>query len=156
MVYNSERDTSNPFLFRVRDKWDELVEFEGKTIIEKVVKSISILIVLCALILLIPVGIILSIYNSFYNLQKKTYDAIRFNSESSNSEFAASVEYGIYIVLSLPFFLLLMPYWIFSVLFTWLIKHKWIATIVIIMIILLVLFREEVFRICRLYMTEVL
>ena len=31
-----------------------------------------------------------------------------------------------------------------------------LATIVIIMIILLVLFREEVFRICRLYMTEVL
>ena len=70
MVYNSERDTSNPFLFRVRDKWDELVEFEGETIIEKVVKSISILIVLCALILLIPVGIILSIYIFFSNLYK--------------------------------------------------------------------------------------
>ena len=90
-------------------------------------------------------GIIISIYNSFYNLQKKTYDAIRYNSESSNSEFAASVEYGIYIILSLPFFLLLVPYWIFSVLFTWLVRFKWIAVIVIIiMVILFLVFREDV------------
>ena len=84
-------------------KW--IVEFEGDPIIEKGVKSISIIIVLCILLLLIPIGVIVSIYNSLYNMQKKVYDYIDDDySDSSYSTFVASVEYGIYFLLSLPFF----------------------------------------------------
>ena len=68
MAYNSEKETTNPFLPKVQEKWEELLEFDGDSIIEKVVKSISVLIVLCIIALLIPIGIIISIYNSFYNI----------------------------------------------------------------------------------------
>lgn len=36
MAYYSEKDTRNPFLPKVQEKWRELIDFEGDSIIEKV------------------------------------------------------------------------------------------------------------------------
>jgi len=144
MAYYSEKETYNPFLPKVQEKWEELLEFEGDSIIEKVVKSISVLIVLCILVCLIPVGIIISIYNSFYNLQKKAYDDLKYDTDPSTSQFVSAVEFGIYALLSLPFLLLLIPYWIFAVIVTWFAKH-WITAIIIIIILLVYMsFMDEI------------
>ena len=118
MAYYSEKETSNPFFPKLQEKWSDLIEFDGDSIIEKLVRSISEVIVLCLLVALLPVGVIISIYNSFYNLQKKAYDSIRYDSDS-HSQFASCVEYGIYVLLSLPFMILLVPYWIFAFIAAW-------------------------------------
>ena len=144
MAYYSEKETYNPFLPKVQEKWEELLEFEGDSIIEKVVKSISVLIVLCILVCLIPVGIIISIYNSFYNLQKKAYDDLKYDTDPSTSQFVSAVEFGIYALLSLPFLLLLIPYWAFAIIVTWFAKH-WITAIIIIIILLVYMsFMDEI------------
>ena len=144
MAYNSEKETTNPFLPKVQEKWEELLEFDGDSIIEKVVKSISVLIVLCIIALLIPIGIIISIYNSFYNLQKKAYDDLRYDTDPTTSQFVSSVEFGIYTLLSLPFLLILVPYWLFAIIVTWFAKHKIIATIVIVLVIVYLSFKDEI------------
>lgn len=136
MAYYSEKETINPFLPKVQEKWDELLEFEGNSIIEKGIKTISVLIVLCILVCLIPVGIIISIYNSFYNMQKNAYDDLKYNTDTSTSQFVSAVEFGIYALLSLPFLLLLIPYWIFAVIITWFAKHWIIATIFIVILLI--------------------
>jgi len=146
MAYYSEKETSNPFLPKVQEKWSELIEFDGDSIIEKIVKSVSVLIVLCILVLLIPIGVVISIYNSFYNLQKKAYDDIRYDTDPSTSQFVSSVEYGIYALLSLPFLLLLIPYWIFANVVTWFAKHKVTAIIIIVLVILIVTFYDEIYQ----------
>lgn len=114
MVYKEDKETSNPFIPMVKDKWADLADFDGKSTIEIVVKSISEIIVLIILLALIPIGAIISIYNSFYNLQKKTYDDLMYDTDSSTSQFASSVEFGIYFILSLPFLFILVPYWIIT------------------------------------------
>lgn len=134
MAYYLEKETSNPFLPKVQEKWNDLIEFDGDSIIEKLVRSISEVIVLCLLVVLLPIGVIISIYNSFYNLQKKAYDSLRYDSDS-HSQFADSVEYGIYLLLSLPFLLLLLPYWTFAAIIPWLAKHKVIAMMLIVLLI---------------------
>lgn len=136
MAYYSEKETINPFLPKVQEKWDELLEFEGNSIIEIGIKTISVLIVLCILVCLIPVGIIISIYNSFYNMQKNAYDHLKYNTDTSTSQFVSAVEFGIYTLLSLPFLLLLIPYWIFAVIVTWFAKHWIIATIFIVILLI--------------------
>ena len=136
MAYYSEKETINPFLPKVQEKWDELLEFEGNSIIEIGIKTISVLIVLCILVCLIPVGIIISIYNSFYNMQKNAYDDLKYNTDTSTSQFVSAVEFGIYTLLSLPFLLLLIPYWIFAVIVTWFAKHWIIATIFIVILLI--------------------
>lgn len=136
MAYYSKKETINPFLPKVQEKWDELLEFEGNSIIEKGIKTISVLIVLCILVCLIPVGIIISIYNSFYNMQKNAYDDLKYNTDTSTSQFVSAVEFGIYALLSLPFLLLLIPYWIFAVIVTWFAKHWIIATIFIVILLI--------------------
>lgn len=143
MAYYSEKETSNPFLPKLQEKWDDLVEFEGDSIIEKIVRGVSEFIVLCLLVLLLPVGVIISIYNSFYNLQKKAYDSIRYESDS-HSQFADSVEYGIYLLLSLPFLLLLLPYWVFAAIILWLAKHKVVVMILIVLFIAGFYFKDEI------------
>ena len=140
MAYYSEKETYNPFFPLLVEKWDELIEFDGDTLIEKIIRSCSTFIVAICLILLIPIGAIISIYNSFYNLQKKAYDRMNYNEDSSYSMFATSVEYGIYLLLSLPFFITLIPFWIFSALFIWFTKHKIIAFIFLFIIITYLLF----------------
>lgn len=144
MAYYSEKETTNPFLPMVQEKWEELLEFDGDSIIEKVVKSISVLIVLCIIVLLIPIGIIISIYNSFYNLQKKAYDDLKYDTDPTTSQFVSSVEFGIYTLLSLPFLLILIPYWLFAIIVTWFAKHKIIASIVIVLIIVYLSFKDEI------------
>ena len=144
MAYNSDKETNNPFLPKVQEKWEELLEFDGDSIIEKVVKSIAVVIVLCILVCLIPVGIIISIYNSFYNLQKKAYDDLKYDSDPSTSQFVSAVEFGIYALLSLPFLLLLIPYWIFAIIVTWFAKHWIIATIFIVIILIYLSFMSEI------------
>lgn len=124
MAYKSEKETSNPFIPKVQEKWKELIEFDKGSIIEKIVKSIAVLIVLGILLLLIPIGVVISIYNSFYNLQKKAYDELKRDTDSSNSQFVSCVEFGIYALLSLPFCLLLLPYWLFAKIVTWFAKLK--------------------------------
>ena len=42
MAYRYEKETDNPFISSVEDKWNELIEFEGDSIIEKGIKSISV------------------------------------------------------------------------------------------------------------------
>lgn len=113
MAYSSEKDTTNPFLSKIQDIWKDFLKFKGDTLIEKIVRSISVLVVLCIFVFLIPFGILISIYNSFYNLQKKSHDAL-LNSNSTNSQFVSGVEFGIYFLLSIPFWLLLIPYWIIA------------------------------------------
>lgn len=144
MAYYSEKETSNPFLPKLQEKWDDLVEFEGDSIIEKIVRGVSEFIVLCLLVLLLPVGVIISIYNSFYNLQKKAYDSIRYESDS-HSQFANSVEYGIYLLLSLPFLLLLLPYWIFAAIVPWFAKHKVVTTILLLLILVIIYYKNEIY-----------
>lgn len=144
MAYYSEKETTNPFLPMVQEKWEELLEFDGDSIIEKVVKSISVLIVLCIIVLLIPIGIIISIYNSFYNLQKKAYDDLKYDTDPTTSQFVSSVEFGIYTLLSLPFLLILIPYWLFAIIVTWFAKHKIIASIVIVLVIVYLSFKDEI------------
>ena len=143
MAYNTEKETSNPFLPKVQEKWEELMEFEGNSIIEKIVKSISVLIVFCILVCLIPVGIIISIYNSFYNLQKKAYDDLKYDTDPSTSQFVSAVEFGIYALLSLPFLIVLIPYWIFALFVTWFAKHRLITIIVIVLILIYFIFQNE-------------
>ncbi len=144
MAYNSEKETTNPFLPKVKEKWKELIAFDGDSIIEIVVKSISVLIVLCIIVLLIPIGIIISIYNSFYNLQKKAYDDLKYDTNPSTSQFVSSVEFGIYTLLSLPFFLILVPYWLFAIVVTWFAKHKVVTIVVIVLIIVYMSFKDEI------------
>ena len=140
MAYYSEKETYNPFLPLLVEKWDELIEFDGDTLIEKIIRSCSTFVVAICIILLIPIGAIISIYNSFYNLQKKAYDRMNYNEDSSYSQFVTSVEYGIYLLLSLPFFIILVPFWVFSALFIWFTKHKIIAFIILLIIIIYLLF----------------
>jgi hypothetical protein len=146
MVYNSKKETNNPFLPKIQEKWKELMKFEGDSLIEKIVRSITSLILLCILICLIPVGIIMSIYNTFYNLQKKAYDNLISdkNQTASQFEFVSAVEFGIYALLSLPFLLLLIPYWIFAVIVTWLAKHRIIATIFIVILLIYLIYMNEI------------
>jgi len=145
MAYRYEKETDNPFISSVEDKWNELIEFEGDSIIEKGIKSISIIIVLCILLLLIPIGVIISIYNSLYNLQKKVYDYIDDDySDSLSSKFVASVEYGIYVLLSLPFFLSLIPYWVISFIITWSVRHKVVAMIIIVVLCVFLSFGDVI------------
>ncbi|MBP5582934.1 MAG: hypothetical protein J6X43_03140 [Bacteroidales bacterium] len=142
MAYNEDKDTSNPFLSKINDKWDDFISFEGDSIIEVLVKSIANLIVLLVLVLLIPIGVIISIYNSLYNLQKKAYENV-IDDSGTSSQFASSVELGVYILLSLPFFLLLVPYWIIAAIVTWLVKHKVLALIIIVIVGLCYVFRDR-------------
>ena len=151
MAYYSEKETSNPFLPKLQEKWNSLVKFEGDSIIEKIVRSISEFIVLCLLVLLLPVGIIISIYNSFYNLQKKSYDSIRYESDS-HSKFADSVEYGIYLLLSLPFLLLLLPYWILAAIIPWFARHKVVTTILFLLFFAIVYYKDEVYYIINCFL----
>ena len=90
MAYYSEKETSNPFLPKLKEKWRDLIDFEGDSFIETCVKSFSELIVLLILLLLLPIGVLISVYNSFYNLQKRTYDSLKYNSDS-DSQFTDSV-----------------------------------------------------------------
>lgn len=144
MAYSKDKDTSNPFLPKVAEKWEELTDFEGDSIVEIIVKSLSQFIVLLILVCLIPIGAIISIYNSFYNLQKKAYDDLMYDTDSSTSQFASSVEYGIYVLLSLPFLLVLIPYWIVAALVTWFAKHKVMAIIAIILIVACLIFWKQI------------
>ena len=144
MAYSKDKDTSNPFLPKVAEKWEELTDFEGDSIVEIIVKSLSQFIVFLILVCLIPIGAIISIYNSFYNLQKKAYDDLMYDTDSSTSQFASSVEFGIYVLLSLPFLLVLIPYWIIAALVTWFAKHKVMAIIVIVLIVAALIFMEQI------------
>lgn len=146
MVYNSKKETNNPFLPKVQEKWKEFMKFEGDSLIEKIVKGFTSLILLCLLICLIPIGIIMSIYNTFYNLQKKAYDNLNSNNNQTASqfEFVSAVEFGIYALLSLPFLLLLIPYWIFAIIVTWLAKHWIITTILIVILLVYLIFKNDI------------
>lgn len=144
MAYSKDKDTSNPFLPKVAEKWEELTDFEGDSIVEIIVKSLSQFIVLLILVCLIPIGAIISIYNSFYNLQKKAYDDLMYDTDSSTSQFASSVEFGIYVLLSLPFLLVLIPYWVIAAIVTWFAKHKVMAIIVIVLIVAVLIFKEQI------------
>lgn len=144
MAYSKDKDTSNPFLPKVAEKWEELTDFEGDSIVEIIVKSLSQFIVLLILVCLIPIGAIISIYNSFYNLQKKAYDDLMYDTDSSTSQFASSVEFGIYVLLSLPFLLVLIPYWVIAAIVTWFAKHKVMAIIIIVLIVAVLIFKEQI------------
>ncbi len=144
MVYNSKKETDNPFLPKVQEKWKEFMKFEGESFIEIIVKSISSLILLCVLVCLIPVGIIISVYNTFYNLQKKAYDNLNSDNNQTSSQFVSAVEFGIYALLSLPFLLLLIPYWIFAIIVTWFAKHWIIATILIVILLIYLIFKNDI------------
>ena len=144
MVYNSKKETDNPFLPKVQEKWKEFMKFEGESFIEIIVKSISSLILLCILVCLIPVGIIISVYNTFYNLQKKAYDNLNSDNNQTSSQFVSAVEFGIYALLSLPFLLLLIPYWIFATIVTWFAKHWIIATILIVILLIYLIFMNDI------------
>lgn len=152
MAYSSEKETTNPFLPKVQEKWDDFKQFDGDSIIENVVKSISLLIVIFVLVLLLPIGVIISIYNSFYNLQKKAYDDLLYDSDSSSSQFASSVELGIYALLSLPFLILLVPYWLIAILVTWFAKHKLLAITIFVLIIIFIIFRHEIIQLIANYL----
>ena len=144
MAYYYEKETYNPFLSLLVEKWDELIEFDGDTLIEKIIRSCSTFIVVICIIFLIPIGTIISIYNSLYNLQKKAYGRMNCYGDSSYSQFVTSVEYGIYLLLSLPFFIILLPFWIISALFIWLTKHRIIAFIILLIIIIYLLFVDVI------------
>ena len=83
-------------------------------------------------------------YNSFYNLQKKAYDDLKYDTDPSTSQFVSAVEFGIYALLSLPFLLLLIPYWIFAIIVTWFAKHWIIATIIIVILLIYLSFMSEI------------
>lgn len=144
MVYKEDKETSNPFIPMVKDKWADLADFDGKSTIEIVVKSISEIIVLIILLALIPIGAIISIYNSFYNLQKKTYDDLMYDTDSSTSQFASSVEFGIYFILSLPFLFILVPYWIITSLVTWFAKHKTLTIVLVVVAVICYILRDYI------------
>lgn len=144
MAYNLEKETYNPFLPKVQEKWKEFIKFEGDSLIEIIVKSISSLILLCILVCLIPVGIIMSVYNTFYNLQKKAYDNLNSDTNPTTSQFVSAVEFGIYALLSLPFLLFLIPYWIFANIVTWFAKHWILATILIVILLIYLIFMNEI------------
>jgi hypothetical protein len=151
MVYRESRDTSNPFLSKIIDKWQDLISFDGDSIIEVLVKSIANFIVLIFLVVLIPVGIIISIYNSLYNLQKKAYDNV-ISESGSSSQFASSVELGIYILLSIPFLLILIPYWILAAILTFMVKHKMLALFLIVIAVLCYVFWDKIVQVITSYM----
>lgn len=139
MAYNDYKDTSNPIVPEVKDKWHDLLTFEGDTVVEKIVSTISKTIVLLLLIVLIPLGVVISIYNSLYNLQKSAYDDL-----DDDNMFSKSVELGIYILLSIPFLLIMIPYWIFAPIWAWLAKHKVLIIIIIIIIVVFFVFKDSI------------
>ena len=144
MAYNTQKNTTNPFIPKVIEKLKELTNFKGESIVEKIVKCLSQFIVLLILIALIPIGAVISIYNSFYNLQKKTYDNLINDKDSTSNQFASSVEFGVYFVLSLPFLFLLIPYWIIAAIVTWFAKNKTVAIILIIIAVVAYIFRQNI------------
>ena len=144
MAYKTQKNTTNPFLPKISEKWKDLTNFKGESTIEIIVKSFSQFIVLLILVALIPIGAVISIYNSFYNLQKKTYDNLMNDTDSSSSQFASSVEFGIYVILSLPFLLVLIPYWIVAAIVTWAAKNKTIAIILLIVAVIAYVFRKDI------------
>lgn len=93
--------------------------------------------------MLIPIGVIISIYNSIYNLQKGAMDRLNKKTDSS-ARFAVSIEFAIYFILGLPFFLVLIPYWVISSIIIWLANHKVFAIILIILIILGLVFKNQI------------
>ena len=144
MAYRENKETSNPFIPKVIDKWADLTSFDGNSTIEIIVKSISEIIVLIILVVLIPIGTIISIYNSFYNLQKKSYDDLMYDNDSSSSQFASSVEFGIYFILSLPFLFILVPYWIITSLVTWFAKHKTLTIVLVVVAVICYILRDYI------------
>ena len=153
MIYREEKDTVNPFLEKLTEKYEDLVAFEGDSIVEVVVKTFTNIIMLIVLVVLIPIGIIISIYNTLYNLQKKTYDNLM--EDDSSSRFALSVELGIYILLSIPCLLILIPYWIMAAIITWMVKHKILALFVIIIAVLCYVYRDRIVQMFETIMNNI-
>lgn len=143
MAYSSYKETKNPFISQIVEKWNSFIIFNGDTFIEKIVSSLAQLIVLILLVMLIPIGVIISIYNSIYNLQKGAMDRLNKKTDSS-ARFAVSIEFAIYFILGLPFFLVLIPYWVISSIIIWLANHKVFAIILIILIILGLVFKNQI------------
>lgn len=143
MAYSSYKETKNPFISQIVEKWNSFISFNGDTFIEKIVSSLAQLIVLILLVMLIPIGVIISIYNSIYNLQKGAMDRLNKKTDSS-ARFAVSIEFAIYFILGLPFILVLIPYWVISSIIIWLANHKVFAIILIILIILGLVFKNQI------------
>jgi len=149
MAYKTPKNTTNPFLPQIIEKWKELTSSKGDSTIEIIVKCLSQIIVLLILVALIPIGAVISIYNCFYNLQKKTYDKLINDNDSSSSQFASSIEFGVYVILSLPFLIILIPYWIIAAIVTWFAKNKTLTIILLIIAAIAFYFKDYIFSLLR-------
>jgi len=142
MAYNSYKDPGNPFLPVFLDKWSDLTRMDGDSVFENIIKTIINIIVLLIILALIPIGFLIAIYNSLYNLQAKTLEKIQNSNHSAASKFSMSVEFGIYLLLSIPLAIVLFPLWLIAQVFMWLVQHKVIAIVLIILAILGYIFRD--------------
>lgn len=127
------KNTENPFIPTIIEKWNEFISFEDFTI-STIIEKITTLIVLSFLILLIPIGIVISIYSSLYNLQTKANEALSYHDDFSK-KFAAGIEVGIYFILSLPFLGALIPYWFIASIVIFATKNKTLFIIITLLVI---------------------
>ena len=137
----TRKSTNNPFIPLVIEKWNELIDFDEFSF-SKLIEKISKLIVFIFLILLIPVGVVESIRASLYNLQKNAAYSLS-RSVDFSERFAVGVEIGIYFLLSLPFLIILLPYWIIAGTVIFLSKNKILFLLIVVMAILAYIFLKD-------------
>ena len=79
-------------------------------------------------------------------MQRKVYNSLSNKSDSYHTQVANSTEFAIYAILSIPFLLLLVPYWIFSVIITWFARNEIIALIIVGLTVGYLLYKDEIHK----------
>lgn len=146
--------TDNPFIPPVIEKWNELIDFDELSF-SRLIEKISKLIVFIFLILLIPIGVVESIRASLYNLQKDATDSLSRSADFSE-KFAVGVEVGIYFLLSLPFLIILLPYWVIAGTVILLSKNKILFLLILVVAILAYIFLKDtaIYYVTGLFQTD--
>lgn len=137
--YNNRTPISegNRFAEILKEKVNELIKVHTTSdgIIEMIAKYIAISIVIVIMAVLTPtIGIIMTLYVIFRNMTLRTYQKLS-NESSSESKFPIMIELSIYSLLTLPFLIILIPYWIVAYLFIWSSEHILIAIIIAVVIV---------------------
>lgn len=141
-------NAENPFIPRFKEKWEELkqVTSTSSNVIEIISKYIALIIVLLFLAILLPtVGVIISVHAVFKGMYKTTYEKLKSrNNQDDSVVFPLLIELSIYFILALPFFILLIPYWVIAKVAI-LASKNIIATIIfVILLITAFLFRAQI------------
>lgn len=118
-MYSSKINTENPFLEGLLESWRDLVKpFQGQTVIEIIVDRFTQLIIMIFFGIAIPLGFLISLNYSFYNVQKDAYDRI-IRARDSHEKITHTIAFGITWIPSFLFLFVAIPAWILGKLILW-------------------------------------